>query len=217
MGGQDVTEIERHILEVVPQARLMEGADRPGGQPGGYQQNKQAGPLEENAEVKTDPTPVEQETEHHRGCQTQYRAERRPDPDILLESSQQEEDRLQPFTRHGEEDHHDQCPAVVIALCEGAVHRLFQLNLNVTRHFAHPEHHPGEDHHRNDCDDAFKQLLLFLREFPSGFVNRNPQTETEGGRQENANPHHPNPATALGSFQIAGDQADNKGRFEAFT
>jgi len=56
-----------------------------------------------------------------------------------------------------------------------------------------------------------------LREFTGGFVDRNAQTQAEGGSQENADPHHADPAAALGTFQIAGDQADNKGRFEAFT
>ncbi len=217
MGRQDVAEIERHVLEVVPQARFVEGADRPCRQSRGHQQNKQAGPLEERAQVKTNAAPVEQETKHNRRGQPEHRAQRRPDAHVLLKSREQEEHGLQAFTRHGEKDHHDQRPAVVVAFLQGVIHRLLKLYLHVTGNFAHPEHHPGEDHHRYYGNNAFKQLLLFLRKFTSGFVDKNTQPQAERRGKENANPHHANPASALGTLQITGDKANNQGRFKAFT
>ncbi len=98
MRRQHVAQIEGGILEQVPQARLVEGADRPRGQASGHQQNKQAGPFEEHAKVKADTAPVDQEAQHDSGGQTQQRPQRRPDANILLEGRQQKEDRLQPLT-----------------------------------------------------------------------------------------------------------------------
>lgn len=98
MRRQHVAQIEGGILEQVPQARLVEGADRPRGQASSHQQNKQAGPFEEHAKVKADTAPVDQEAQHDSGGQTQQRPQRRPDTDILLECRQQKEDRLQPLT-----------------------------------------------------------------------------------------------------------------------
>lgn len=104
----------------------------------------------------------------------------------------------------------------MISLLQGIIYRLLQLHLHVTRDFTHPEHHPGEDHHRYHGNDTFEQLLLFLREFTGGFIDQNAQAQTERSGEENPYPHHPNPASALGSLQITGDEANNEGRFQAF-
>jgi hypothetical protein len=106
---------------------------------------------------------------------------------------------------------------VVIALLQCVIHRLLQLHFHVAGDFTHPEHHPGEDHHRNHGDDAFKQLLFFLRKFSGGFIDKDPQPQAERCGEDNPNPHNANPASALGSLQITGDQADNEGRFKPLT
>ncbi len=217
MGGDDVAEVKRHVLEVIPQSRFVEGADCPCRQPRRHQQNKQTGPFKECAQVKANAAPVEQEAQHHGGCQPQHCTNRWPDTDILLKRCQQEKHRLQPLARHSEKDHHDQRPAVVIALLQSVIHRLLQLHFYIAGDFTHPEHHPGEDHHRNHRDNTFKQLLFFLREFTGRFVDQNPQAQTEPRGEKHAHPHHANPASALGSLQVTGDKADNQGRFEAFT
>lgn len=106
---------------------------------------------------------------------------------------------------------------MVVPLLQGIVYRLLQLHLHVAGDFTHPEHHPGEDHHRNHGDDPFEKLLFFLREFAGGFIDEDTQAQAERRGKEDANPHDANPASALGSLQIAGDKADNQGRFKAFT
>ena len=106
---------------------------------------------------------------------------------------------------------------MVVPLLQRVIHRLLQLHLHVTRDFTHPEHHPGEDHHRNHGHDTFKQLLLFLRELAGGFVNENAQAQAERRGKEYPDPHDANPPPALGSLQITGDEAHDKGGFEPFT
>ncbi len=91
MRGENVAKVKRHVLEMVPQPCFMEGANCPRRQPRRHQQNKQAGPLEERAQVQANTAPVEQETEHHGGGKAQQSAYRWPDPHILLECRQQEE------------------------------------------------------------------------------------------------------------------------------
>lgn len=105
----------------------------------------------------------------------------------------------------------------MVAFLQGVIHRLLKLYLHVTGNFAHPEHHPGEDHHRYYGNNAFKKLLLFLRKFSCGFVDKNTQPQAERRGQEDANPHHADPASTLGALQITGDKANNQGRFKAFT
>ena len=106
---------------------------------------------------------------------------------------------------------------MVIALLQRVIHRLLQLHLHVARDFTHPEHHPGKDHHRNHGDDTLKQLLLFLRELPGGFVDEDTEAQTECCGKEYPDPHDANPASALGSLQITGDEAHDKGSFKPFT
>ena len=105
----------------------------------------------------------------------------------------------------------------MVAFLQGVIHRLLQLDFHIAGDLTHPEHHPGQNHHRNDGDNPLKQLLLFLRELAGGFVDQDTQAQTERRGEEHANPHDANPASALGSLQITGDKADNQSRFEPFT
>ncbi|EJL16117.1 hypothetical protein SF660363_1201 [Shigella flexneri 6603-63] len=64
---------------------------------------------------------------------------------------------------------------MMISTLQCAIDCLFQLHFDVARHFAHPENHPGKDHHGDHRHDTFKQFLLFLRKFAGGFVNEDPR------------------------------------------
>ncbi|CCJ83835.1 hypothetical protein BN133_212 [Cronobacter dublinensis 582] len=195
----------------------MERANGARRQARGHQQNKQAGPAEKRAKIKPYAAPVKQESEHHGGPEAQHRAERRPDPDILAKRGQQEKDRLQPFSRHGEKDHHHQRPAVPAGAFERAIHRLLQLAFHIAGNFTHPEHHPGEDHNGDGRHDALEQLLLFLRELAGGFVDKNTEAQAERGGKKHADPHHAEPVAALGALEVAGNKADDERCFKAFT
>ncbi len=104
----------------------------------------------------------------------------------------------------------------MIALLQGVINGLLKLHLDVARHFAHPENHPCQDHHGDDRDDALKQLLLFLRKLAGGFIDDDTEREAERGGEKNADPHHTNPAAALGTLEVAGDEANDQRRFETF-
>ena len=217
MGRQGAAEIEGDVLEVVPQTGLMEGADRPRGQPGGDEQNEQAGPFEEFGQVQLHPAPVNHHAQHDGGRQAEHRADRRRGAHVLLESRQQEEHRLQPFARHGEEHHRHQRPTLPFAGAERLIDRPFQMHLDRLGHFAHPEHHIGEDHHRHHRDDAFEQLLLLLRELAGGFIDEDAERQTQRRGDNHADPHRAQPLAALRAFQVAGDQADDQRGLQPFT
>ncbi|CCJ91969.1 hypothetical protein BN132_3897 [Cronobacter turicensis 564] len=217
MRGEHIAEIKRHRLEVIPQTGFMKRANGARREPCGDEQNKEAGPAEKRAEVKTNAAPVEQETKHHGGRKPKHRAERRPDAHILTKCGQQEEDRFEALARDREKHHHHQRPAVSARAFQRAIHGLFQLAFHIAGHFTHPEHHPGEDHDGNGRHQPFKQLLLFLRELAGGFIDENAKAQAERGGEKYACPHHAKPVTALGALEIAGDKADDKRRFKTFT
>ncbi len=68
---------------------------------------------------------------------------------------------------------------MMISTLQCAIDRLLQLHFDIARHFAHPENHPGEDHHSDHCHDTFKQLLFFLWEFAGGFINEDAQAQAQ--------------------------------------
>ncbi len=105
---------------------------------------------------------------------------------------------------------------MMISTLQCAIDRLLQLYFDVARHFAHPENHPGKDHHGDHRHDAFKQFLFFLRKFTGGFVNEDTQAQAQRSGKQHANPHHTNPSASLGTLKIAGNQTDNQRGFKSF-
>ncbi len=214
MGRQGAAEVEGDILEVVPQAGFVECADRPGGQAGGDEQNEQAGPFEEFGQVQLHPAPVNHHAQHDGGHQAEHRADRRCGAHVLLKRRQQEEHRLQPFARDGEEHHRHQRPTLPFAGVERLIDRPFQMHLDRLGDFTHPEHHVGEDHHRHHRNDTFEQLLLFLRELAGGLIDEDAERQTQRGCDYHADPHRAEPLAALRALQVAGDQADDQRRLQ---
>ncbi|CAH0296786.1 hypothetical protein SRABI106_03662 [Rahnella aquatilis] len=194
----------------------MESANSPRSQPGGDKQNEQAGPFEELRQMQLHPAVVNQETQHDGRAKPEHCADRRFDADILLEGRQQEKHRFQTFTRYRKKHHRDQCPALTAAGIQRMINRPFQMHFDRTRHFAHPEHHISQDAHRNDGDDTFKQLLLFLWKLTGRGIDEKTERQTECGSDENANPDHTEPLPALRPFEIAGNQADDQCSFQPF-
>jgi hypothetical protein len=97
-------------------------------------------------------------------------------------------------------------------LIEGLMQRM----LDRTRDLAHPEHHRTQDAHGDQADDAFKQLLLFLRKLGTDQFQAATYQQGEGGAEENADPHGGHPLAAAGLFEVAGDDANDQCGLDAF-
>ncbi len=91
-----------------------------------------------------------------------------------------------------------------------------QLGLDRARRLAHPEHHGGEDGGGGQADDRLEQLLLALRKFGTGQLQAGADEQRQGSSQHHADPDGGHPVSATGTLQVAGDDANDKRRFDAF-
>ncbi|MNL38025.1 hypothetical protein D3C87_1602060 [compost metagenome] len=91
-----------------------------------------------------------------------------------------------------------------------------QRMLDRTRHLAHPEHHRTQDADGHQADHAFKQFLLFLREFSADQFQAATHQQGEGGGKKYADPYGGHPLAAARLFQVAGDDANDQRGLDAF-
>jgi hypothetical protein len=134
----------------------------------------------------------------------------------LLEYGEQEEHRFQPFAGDGEKHHGDQREHLVIGVAECLFQGGLQRVLDRAGDLAHPEHHGRQNHHRQQADQAFEQLLLFLREFRADHFQAATHQQGQGAGEQYANPYGGHPLAAAGLLQVAGDDADDERGFNTF-
>src|ERR1700727_1410666 len=137
----ECAEVEGRALQAVPEPGFVKRAERASEQTCSEENDEDAGPAKEMAQIELHAEIVDRET--HTDCRG--KAKRRPDrhrPTIaLLDDREKKEQRFKSFAADGEEDHPDQRKALAVARTQGVVDRVMQLGLDRPGRFLHPEDH----------------------------------------------------------------------------
>ena len=193
----------------------MQGAHGVGDEPGRDEQDQDAGPAEEDAQVEFHAQRIDGVADDGGEQEAEPGAERRRPAGILLEDGEQEEDRFQPLAHHGEEGEPDQCEALMLP-GQRRIDAGLQFALDRARSLAHPEHHRGQHRGGDEPDDGLEQFLPALRQFAGDDVERGPGRKTDGAGKGDADPQRRQPFAPPAPDQIARDDADDQRGFHAF-
>ena len=212
---QDGAAVKHHLLQMVPHPGLMQAAHGTGQQARSHQQDEHAGIAEELAHVDAHPALVQAHAQQDGQRDTCERPHRCTPARALLEDGQQEEDRLQPFARHGQKHHADQCPAGAARCGERLVHRGLQFALDGARSLAHPEHHACQHANGDETYDGLKQLLLLLRKLCSHPLQASARKQRQAQRKENACPYGRHQRGTARMAKKTGNDANDQRGFDA--
>ena len=143
------------------------------------------------------------------------RAERRRALGALLEDGEQEEHGFQPLARHSEEDHADQGEAMlrrsgqrcVDGWCSSLLIERAALRIQNTMEVSTTTASSPTMASNSSCARCGNSALTSCSPAPT--------RQSRGDRQQHAEPDRRDPGTATRLRQIAGDDADDQGRFDS--
>ena len=130
--------IKRIDLPQIPNACLVQCAERSGKQTGGNKNQENTGDAEKPPQIDADAALVHQKTDDNGQHQTRHRTNGHARIRALLEHSNQEKHGFQTFADNGQKRHQHQRPALPAAFVQRALHRLLQAAFDGFGGFLHP-------------------------------------------------------------------------------
>ena len=207
-------DVEGEVVQAGQHAGLLQVVDAVGEDAARDEDQRDAGPLEERAEVDLQGPAVDEPAEQHRAGEADDPAEQRQ---VVAGAGRLgggvEEDRgLEPLAADPEEgDQGDGERAEV----EGAVELALELAGDRPRGGLHPEHHGGDEADRDDAREAADQLLGLEGQLPGAVGERRAEHDRQRDRGADA---EPDVADAPGAVRLGeeGEQDDDdEGRLQA--
>ena len=193
----------------------MQRAQRPRQKPGRHQQDQHAAPAEKAPQVQPQPAPGDGGAHRDGEQQAGHRTDGRRRAGALPHDGEQENRRLQPFPRHGEEDHGQQSEAAPFPHQRG-IDAVLHLRLHRPGGPPHPEDHGGQHADGRQSHHGLEDLLPALRELGAQQLQGETRPQADQHPCSDAEPDQGQPFPPPGTAEIARDQADDQGGFQPF-
>ena len=181
----------------------------------GDDDEEDAGPGEEDAQVEAHRTPVERPAEDDGDREPEHGTEEGLCARAGgLRTGPEEEGRLEALAAHGEEGHEQHGPA---AGCHGVVEAGVEIGLEMTGGARHPEDHPRDEPDRDDGERAADRFLRLERQ-PSRTEGQD-GPERQGGERgdRDTRPDLGQEIAPAGLHEVGDEDADHEGGLEPFT
>ena len=208
-------DVEGEVVQAGQHAGLLQVVDAVGEDAARDEDQRDAGPPEEGAEVDPQGPAVDQPAEEHGAGEADDPAEQRQVVAVAggLGGGVEEDRGLEPLAPDTEErDQRDGEGAEV----EGAVELALELAGDRARGGLHPEDHDGDEADRDDAGEPADQLLGLEGQLPGAIGEGGTQHDRQRDRGADA---EPDVADAPGAVRLGeeGEQDDDdEGRLEAF-